>query len=384
MAQSHAAGDGFARYWMHNGLVGVTGEKMSKSLGNSLLVDAVVLVEDDVLLLVDAVVLVVDSVVLLLVEAVVPGSMEAAWDAWEPLLTAHGYRFAFFDRLNRFAVIVVNSLSRPDTGWGRSEAPPGLIAQLIGATGKFFPRERIEDYLKTLHGIAPLILIERQNVSGRQLRVQDPARLAGKRVLVVTGTEDIDHAHEVDGAIVHWLNGHGARAEFCFLADRGIVGGLIHWLAQGLGVSGNADEDFIKRVIGLPGDHISCSPDGSVYINGKKLDEPYETQKTQCSPTTVPQGDLHKAQEVLRSQPEFKDIEIRTALDVAKVSVVGIGMRSHAGVAQKMFQTLADKNINIQVISTSEIKISVLIAKEYLELAVRALHAAYGLEGKAA
>jgi len=66
--------------------------------------------------------------------------------------------------------------------------------------------------------------------------------------------------------------------------------------------------------------------------------------------------------------------------NVAKVSVVGVGMRSHAGLAQKMFQTLAEKNINILVISTSEIKISVLIAEEYTELAVRALHTAYGLD----
>ena len=65
---------------------------------------------------------------------------------------------------------------------------------------------------------------------------------------------------------------------------------------------------------------------------------------------------------------------------MAKVSIVGVGMRSHTGVAQTMFETLAEKNINISVISTSEIKISVLIAEEYLELAVRALHAAFELE----
>jgi aspartate kinase len=65
---------------------------------------------------------------------------------------------------------------------------------------------------------------------------------------------------------------------------------------------------------------------------------------------------------------------------VAKVSVIGIGMRSHAGVAQTMFQTLAEKGINIQVISTSEIKVSVLIDAQYTELAVRALHTAYGLD----
>ncbi len=66
--------------------------------------------------------------------------------------------------------------------------------------------------------------------------------------------------------------------------------------------------------------------------------------------------------------------------NVVKISVIGVGMRSHAGVAQVMFQTLAEKGINIQVISTSEIKISVLVAEEYTELALRALHTAYGLD----
>jgi aspartate kinase len=66
--------------------------------------------------------------------------------------------------------------------------------------------------------------------------------------------------------------------------------------------------------------------------------------------------------------------------DVAKISVVGVGMRSHVGVANTMFRTLAEKSINIQVISTSEIKVSVLVGAEYTELAVRALHTAYGLD----
>ena len=72
--------------------------------------------------------------------------------------------------------------------------------------------------------------------------------------------------------------------------------------------------------------------------------------------------------------------EIRVDEDVAKVSVVGVGMRSHAGVAQTMFKALADKGVKFQAISTSEIKISVLIDAAYAELAVRALHSAYGLE----
>ncbi len=65
---------------------------------------------------------------------------------------------------------------------------------------------------------------------------------------------------------------------------------------------------------------------------------------------------------------------------MVKISVIGVGMRSHVGVAQKMFSTLAEKGINIQVISTSEIKVSVLVAEEYTELAVRSLHSAYGLD----
>ena len=59
---------------------------------------------------------------------------------------------------------------------------------------------------------------------GGQLRVTDPQKLAGKRMLVITGTADLDHARDVDGAIVTWLAANGARAEFCFLGDRGIVG----------------------------------------------------------------------------------------------------------------------------------------------------------------
>jgi aspartate kinase len=69
---------------------------------------------------------------------------------------------------------------------------------------------------------------------------------------------------------------------------------------------------------------------------------------------------------------------------IAKVSVVGIGMRSHVGIASQMFRTLSEEGINIQMISTSEIKISVVIEDKYLELAVRALHKAFGLEQAAA
>ncbi len=95
---------------------------------------------------------------------------------------------------------------------------------------------------------------------------------------------------------------------------------------------------------------------------------------------TVPKTDLDRATALLREAALAFD-SLKPDPDVAKVSVVGIGMRSHAGVAQRMFATLAARGINIEVISTSEIKISVLIAEEYAELAARALHTAYGLDG---
>lgn len=96
---------------------------------------------------------------------------------------------------------------------------------------------------------------------------------------------------------------------------------------------------------------------------------------------TVGKTDLERAVKTLEARKdELKFTEITADPNVVKISVVGVGMRSHAGVAQKMFSTLAEKGINIQVISTSEIKVSVLIDEEYSELAQRALHHAYGLD----
>ena len=96
---------------------------------------------------------------------------------------------------------------------------------------------------------------------------------------------------------------------------------------------------------------------------------------------TVHRNELQKALGVLNDkvQPEIQARDISSDGQICKVSVVGIGMRSHVGVASQMFETLAAEGINIQMISTSEIKISVVIADKYMELAVRSLHKAFGL-----
>lgn len=96
---------------------------------------------------------------------------------------------------------------------------------------------------------------------------------------------------------------------------------------------------------------------------------------------TVPRADIVRATEALTTNKQtiaYK--ELQTNKDVVKISVVGVGMRSYAGVGQMMFKALADKGINIQVVSTSEIKISVLIEEAYTELALRTLHTTYQLD----
>lgn len=96
---------------------------------------------------------------------------------------------------------------------------------------------------------------------------------------------------------------------------------------------------------------------------------------------TVPRNDMERAKEILdQMQNELKAREVITNDKIAKIALVGVGMRSHAGVASKMFACLANEGINIEMIATSEIKISVVVSEKYLELAVRALHSAFELD----
>ncbi len=96
---------------------------------------------------------------------------------------------------------------------------------------------------------------------------------------------------------------------------------------------------------------------------------------------TVPRGDYKKATELLKKTAgQLAAREVTGDDKIVKISVVGVGMRSHAGIASRMFKALADEGINIQMISTSEIKISVVVEEKYLELAVRTLHSTFGLD----
>jgi aspartate kinase len=138
----------------------------------------------------------------------------------------------------------------------------------------------------------------------------------------------------------------------------------------------------VKHVPDRPGVAASLfGPLADANVNVDMIVQNVSDDGTTDMTFTVSGADLVRALAALeKAQPAIGYTKLITDNDVAKISVVGMGMRSHVGVASKMFRTLAEKGINIEVISTSEIKVSVLIKRDYTELAVRALHTAYGLD----
>ena len=154
-------------------------------------------------------------------------------------------------------------------------------------------------------------------------------------------------------------------------------------MVSGVAYSRDEAKITLNRVADRPG--VAASIFGPLAEAGINVDMIVQNVSADGSTTdltfTVTKDDLDRAVAKLEGLREALGFErLVSDPNVVKVAVIGVGMRSHAGVAQRMFQALADKGINIQVISTSEIKVSVLIAEEYTELAVRALHTAYGLD----
>lgn len=153
-------------------------------------------------------------------------------------------------------------------------------------------------------------------------------------------------------------------------------------IVAGIAYSRDEAKLTIRRVPDRPGVAASVFfPLAEAGINVDMIVQNVSEDGTTDMTFTLNKAELPRAREVLEARhDEIGYAELTADPDVAKISVVGVGMRSHAGVAGTMFKTLASRGINIQVISTSEIKVSVLIAAEYTELAVRALHTAYGLD----
>ncbi len=154
-------------------------------------------------------------------------------------------------------------------------------------------------------------------------------------------------------------------------------------IVSGIAYSRDEAKITVQRVADRPG--VAAAIFGPLADNAINVDmivqNVSEDGKTTDLTFTLARSDLDRAVAVLEGCRGVLGFQaLKPDSNVVKISVIGVGMRSHAGVAKQMFQTLADKGINIQVISTSEIKVSVLIAAEYTELALRALHTAYGLD----
>ena len=158
-------------------------------------------------------------------------------------------------------------------------------------------------------------------------------------------------------------------------------------LITGIAHDKNEAKIIVTRVPDKPGAVASIfGPLADAAINVDMIIQNDSKEKEETDVTfTVPRADLARSVDILEGlKEEIGFRRIITDTQVAKISVVGVGMRSHPGVAATMFKTLAERGINIEAISTSEIKVSVLIDEDETELAVRVLHTAYGLDATAA
>lgn len=158
-------------------------------------------------------------------------------------------------------------------------------------------------------------------------------------------------------------------------------------LITGIAYDKNEAKIIITRVPDRPGAVASIfGPLAEAAINVDMIIQNVGREKGETDVTfTVPSADLARSLDILEAaKGDIGFNRIIHEANVAKISVVGVGMKSHAGVAATMFEALAARGINIQAISTSEIKVSVLIEEDYTELAVRVLHTAYGLDAEAA
>jgi aspartate kinase len=156
-------------------------------------------------------------------------------------------------------------------------------------------------------------------------------------------------------------------------------------LITGIAADKNEAKVTLTRVADKPGAVAAIfGPLAAASINVDMIIQNVAKDKGETDVTfTVPGADLARTLALIEGQQaEIGYTRLISDDKVAKISVVGVGMRSHAGVASTMFQSLADRGINIQAISTSEIKVSVLIDSDETELAVRVLHTAYGLDGE--
>lgn len=272
-------------------------------------------------------------------------------------------------------------------GRGGSDTSAVAVAAAIGADrcdiytdvdGVYTTDPRIVAKARKLKYVTYEEMLELASVGSKVLQTRSVslAMKEGVRVQVLSSFIDDDSppADDIPGTMIV---SDEELAKICEDLD------MESQLITGIAADKNEAKVILTRVPDRPGAVATIfTPLANANINVDMIIQNVGRDKGETDVTfTVPAADLLRAQTLLEAQKEAIGYNrIITDSKVAKISVVGVGMRSHAGVASTMFRALADRGINIQAISTSEIKISVLIDEDETELAVRVLHTAYGMD----
>ncbi|WP_310621802.1 aspartate kinase [Flexibacterium corallicola] len=323
-----------------------------------------------------------------------------SWQGWQiPIHTneAHGAaRIAriegktLIERLERKQVAVIAGFQglAPDNriatlGRGGSDTSAVAIAAAINADrcdiytdvdGVYTTDPRIVTKAKRLEKVAFEEMLEMASLGAKVLQVRsvEMAMVHGVRTFVRSSFEDPD-ASQV---------GEGGLPPGTLICDEDEI--LEQQVVTGIAFSKDEAQISIRNVADKPGVAGRVfGPLADANINVDMIVQNISPDGKMTDITfTVPETDYDRARKVIEENVEEIGFEnIQGATDVVKVSVIGMGMRSHAGVAADCFRGMAEKGINIRAITTSEIKISVLIDSAYTELAVRTLHSLYGLDG---
>ncbi|MEP2138992.1 MAG: aspartate kinase [Erythrobacter sp.] len=272
-------------------------------------------------------------------------------------------------------------------GRGGSDTSAVAMAAAVGADrcdiytdvdGVYTTDPRIVAKARKLKAVTYEEMLELASVGAKVLQTRSVGLAMKSRVRIQVlssfNDEDAPPADDLPGTLIvseDEMNGLVEKGEM----ERQLVTGIAH--------DKNEAKIILTRVPDKPGAvaHI-FEPLADASINVDMIIQNVGRDKGETDVTfTVPQTDLARAQALLEDKREEIGFNrVITDSHIAKISVVGVGMKSHAGVASTMFRSLSDRGINIQAISTSEIKVSVMIDEDETELAVRVLHTAYGLD----
>ncbi|WP_390583921.1 aspartate kinase [Erythrobacter sp. MTPC3] len=334
------------------------------------------------------------------------GCKARSWLGWQmPLKTVEAHAKARIDTIDapemvgamadgEIAVVPgfqgVSAQGRVATlGRGGSDTSAVAVAAAVGADrcdiytdvdGVYTTDPRIVAKARKLKAVTYEEMLELASVGAKVLQTRSVglAMKEGVRLQVLSSFtgDDAIAADELPGTMIV------SDEEMDELVEKGL---MERRHVTGIAHDKNEAKIILTRVPDKPGAvaHI-FEPLADASINVDMIIQNVGRDKGETDVTfTVPQADLARAQAMLEDKREIIGFNrIITDSKIAKISVVGVGMKSHAGVASTMFRSLSDRGINIQAISTSEIKVSVMIDEDETELAVRVLHTAYGLDAE--